>query len=133
MAKDYKEGVDFKWVEGNAKNTKVRKFFSAEEKAAAASPKKEAPAKVSKPSKVTKPKVAKAKPAPKASPVSGASRSTAGKVKEKPPSVNSTAPSMGPNSTEPKTLKISAKKNPLQELGSFFKKVTTKRAPARKK
>ena len=109
MAKDYKEGVDFEWVKGNAKNTKVRKFFSAEEKAAAASPKKEAPAKVSKPSKVTKPKVAKAKPIPKASPVSGASRSTAGKVKEKPPSVNSTAPTMGNNDIKPVRLKPKTK------------------------
>ena len=81
MAKDYKEGVDFEWVKGNAKNTKVRRFFSAAEKKALSAPKPTATATTPATSKPKTKAVVKEKP----SPVSGASRSTDGKVKDKKP------------------------------------------------
>ena len=81
MAKNYKEGVDFEWIKGNAKNTKVRRFFSAAEKKALSAPKPTATATTPATSKPKTKAVVKEKP----SPVSGASRSTDGKVKDKKP------------------------------------------------
>ena len=79
MAKDYKEGVDFEWVKGNAKNTKVRRFFSAAEKKALSAPKPTATATTPATSKPKTKAVVKEKPV---AGVSGASRSVAGKVSD---------------------------------------------------
>jgi len=81
MAKEddkYKEGVDFEWVlmknQPKGGTNKTRRFFTKAEKEAMKAPKKAE----SKPAKSAPPK-----PASKPSPVSGASRSTAGKVVSK--------------------------------------------------
>ena len=99
MADRYKEGVDFEWVKGNAGNTKVRRFFTKAEKDA-----KKAPAKSPRPKAKPEQRVAAKPSAGKKSNyedgikeigktyqeavkprVSGASRSTDGKVKDKKP------------------------------------------------